>query len=85
MLPILAEDLVKIEGAGFILALIVFHNCVDQKLNTEIKRRVTHDYIREGPSQQSINSICVESEMESTILDFFFLIILNQIHALWIK
>ena len=54
MLPILVDDLGKIEGAGVITAGILVHN------TAKIKGRVTYDCIREGPSQQSINSICVE-------------------------
>ena len=46
----------KIEGVGVIPVVIVVHNYVGKKLNTKIKRIVTHDCIKEGPFQQSINS-----------------------------
>ena len=63
MLPILAEGVGNIEGAGLIPSVIVVQNYVDEKVKTKIKRRVTHDCSREGPTQQSINSRCVEAEM----------------------
>ena len=55
MVPILEEDVGKIEGARVIPVEIVVQSSFDKKVNTKIKRRVTHDCIREGPSQQSIN------------------------------
>ena len=60
MLPILAEDVGKIEGFGVIPVGIIVHNYVDKKGNTKVKRRVTHYCIIEGPSQQSIDIRCVE-------------------------
>ena len=79
MLPILSEDVGEIAGAGVIPSLIVFQNYVDEKGKTKIKRRVTHDCSRKVPPQNSINSRCVEAEMEPTIFAFFLRILL-QIH-----
>ena len=61
MLPILAEDLGKIEGAGVKPAGILFHNYVDEKGNTNTKRIVTHGCIWGGPFHQYTNIRCVEA------------------------
>ena len=59
MLPILAEDVGKIEGSRVVSAGIVVQNYFDEKVNTNIKTRVTHYCSIEYPYQQSTNSSCI--------------------------
>ena len=85
MIPIKIDVIKKIKGTGVIPIGIATQFTIDEKGKRKIKRRLTHNCSRVGPTNTSVNSRCDKELLEPSIFAFCFLRILHMLHAMRLK